>query len=57
MSDKKIKTNLELYCPGDGRTFLTYWSEKHNDNIITELKGGKIFIIDREIPFRSLLIW
>ncbi len=43
MEEKRLKVELELHVVGDGRTYLNFWNWKNGEDIIAELKNGKLF--------------
>lgn len=49
MEEKRLKIGLELHVVGDGRTFLNYWDAVNGDDVIAEVKQGKLYMdIDDE---------
>lgn len=54
-----MKIKLELNIPGDGRKFLNFWNWFNGDDVIAELKDGKIVLHDgdneREITFEEYI--
>lgn len=45
------KYNLELNYPGDGRCFLNHWDYRHGNDVVAEIKEGKLFVDDKEVSF------
>ena len=44
MEEKRLKIGLELHVVGDGRTFLNYWNAINGDDVIAEVKEGKLYM-------------
>ena len=44
MEEKTLKVEIELHVVGDGRTFLNFWNWKNGDDVIAELKNGKLYL-------------
>ena len=44
MSEKRLKINLELHVVGDGRTFLNFWNYINGEDVIAEIKDGKLYM-------------
>ncbi len=43
MEEKSLKVEVEINVVGDGRTFLNFWNWQNGDDVIVELKNGKLF--------------
>lgn len=43
-TEKQLKIGLELHIVGDGRTFLNYWNHINGDDVIAEVKDGKLYM-------------
>ena len=39
----KLKFNIEVNFPGDGRLFLNFWDSLNGNDIIAELKNGELY--------------
>lgn len=37
------KYKLELNFPGDGRCFLSFWDSIHGNDVVVEVKGGRLY--------------
>lgn len=48
MSEKRLKIDLELHVVGDGRVFINFWNHINGDDVITELRDGKLYRIQYE---------
>lgn len=48
MEEKRLKAEIELHVVGDGRTFLNFWNWQNGDDVIAELKNGKLYISDED---------
>lgn len=46
MEEKRLKINLEIHAVGDGRTFLNFWNWMNGDDVVAELKDGKLITTD-----------
>lgn len=46
MEEKRLKVDVEIHKVGDGRTFLNFWNYMNGDDVIAELKNGKLFSKD-----------
>lgn len=44
MSEKRLKIDLELHVVGDGRTYLNFWNHTNGEDVIAEVKQGKLFM-------------
>lgn len=42
------KYSLELNFPGDGSIFLNWWDYYGGDDVVAEIKDGKLFISNDE---------
>jgi hypothetical protein len=59
------KENIELNFPGDGRTFLNFWDWAHGNDVVCQIKKGKLMLTEydknskklpeREISFQEFL--
>jgi hypothetical protein len=49
MEEKRLKIGLELHVVGDGRTFLNYWDAVNGDDVIAEVKDGKLYMDIEEL--------
>ena len=50
------KYNLELNFPGDGRIFLNFWDWAHGNDVVCEVKDGKLIRDGEfEIDFNQFL--
>lgn len=43
-TEKRLKINLELHVVGDGRTFLNYWNHRNGEDVIAQVKDGKLYM-------------
>ena len=46
MKEDRLKVEIELHVVGDGRTFLNFWNWKTGDDVVAELKNGKLYKLD-----------
>lgn len=57
--EDRLKINIELHAVGDGRTFLNFWDYKHGDDVVAEIKYGKLFIdvdgVETEITLQKFV--
>lgn len=44
--DIRGKYELELNFPGDGRVFLNFWDYAHGNDVVAEMKEGKLFLVN-----------
>lgn len=44
MSEKRLKIDIELHIVGDGRTYLNFWNHTNGEDVIAEVKRGKLFM-------------
>lgn len=49
MSEKRLKIEIELHIIGDSKTFLNFWNWVDGDDIIAEVKDGKLFMDINEV--------
>ncbi len=53
-TEKRLKINLELHVVGDGRTFLNYWNHRNGEDVITQVKDGKLYMLkDMDSDFEA----
>ena len=56
---KQKKIEIEIYVAGDGRTYLNFWNWKNGDDVIAEIKEGKLFMdineIETEVPLQKFI--
>ena len=55
MEEKRLKIGIELHVVGDGRTFLNYWNYINGDDVIAEIKDGKLYRDDVEISLQEFV--
>lgn len=44
MTEKRLKIDIELHVVGDGRTYLNFWNHTNGEDVIAEVKRGKLFM-------------
>lgn len=49
MEEEQLKINIELHVVGDGRVYLNFWNWKNGEDVIAELKDGKLLMDINEI--------
>ncbi len=49
MTEERLKIEIELYVVGDGRTYLNFWNWKNGEDVIAEVKDGKLFMDINEV--------
>ena len=49
MEQQRLKIELELHVVGDGRTYLNFWNWKTGEDVISEVKNGKLYMDINEI--------
>jgi hypothetical protein len=47
MDQKRLKVDIEIHSVGNGRTFLNFWNYMNGDDVIAELKNGKLYTKDK----------
>lgn len=53
-AEKRLKINLELHVVGDGRTFLNYWNRRNGEDVIAQVKDGKLYMLkDMDSDFEA----
>lgn len=59
MAENRLKVELELYVVGDGRTYLNFWSWKNGDDVVAEVKDGKLYMdvddVDTEVSLQQFI--
>lgn len=58
MKDKRMKIDIELHVVGDGRTFLNFWNYMNGDDVVVEIKDGKLLDKhneDKEISLQEFI--
>lgn len=57
--EKRLIVELELNVIGDGRAFLNFWDYKHGNDVVAELKDGKLIMdfegIEKEISLSDFI--
>lgn len=57
--EERLKIELELHVFGDGRTFLNFWNHQNGDDVIAELRDGKLYMdiddVEFEVPFQKFV--
>jgi hypothetical protein len=43
-----MKVNLEYNIVGDGREFLNYWDLSKGNDVVAEIRKGKLFLFDSD---------
>lgn len=41
---ERAKIGIEYHVVGDGREFLNYWDFMHGDDVVCEIKDGKLML-------------
>ena len=49
MEEQRLKIELELHIVGDGRTFLNFWNWKTGEDVVSEIKNGKLYMDISEV--------
>ncbi len=49
MEEQRLKIELELHVVGDGRTYLNFWNWKTGEDVISEIKDGKLYMDINEV--------
>jgi len=49
MEQQRLKIELELHVVGDGRTYLNFWNWKTGEDVISEVKNGKLYMDINEV--------
>ncbi len=49
MEEERLKIELELHVVGDGRTYLNFWNWKTGEDVISEVKDGKLYMDINEV--------
>lgn len=49
MSEERLKVEIELHVVGDGRTFLNFWNYENGEDVIAEVKDGKLYMDVNEV--------
>lgn len=49
MEEERLKVKIELLVVGDGRTYLNFWNWQNGDDVIAEVKDGKLFMDINEV--------
>lgn len=49
MEQQRLKVELELHVVGDGRTYLNFWNWKTGEDVISEVKNGKLYMDINEV--------
>ncbi len=59
MDEPRLKIEIELHVIGDGRTFLNFWNSKNGDDVVAEVKEGKLFMdideIETEVSLQKFI--
>jgi hypothetical protein len=55
MEEKRLKIEIELHIVGDGRTFVNFWNYMNGDDVVAELKDGKLYQDDEEISLQKFV--
>ena len=55
MEEKRLKVKIELLVVGDGRTFINFWNYINGDDVIAELKEGKLHQDGEEISLQKFV--
>lgn len=59
MEEKRLKIGLELHVVGDGRRFLNCWDAINGDDVIAEIKEGKLYMnindVEKEVTFQQFV--
>lgn len=59
MKEKKLRIELELHVIGDGRTFLNFWNNINGDDVIAEVKDGKLYMdindVEKEVTLQYFI--
>ncbi len=42
MEEQRLKVELELHVVGDGRVFLNFWNYMTGEDVLAEVKDGKL---------------
>lgn len=50
-----MKIEIEILQVGDGRTFVNFWNYMNGDDVVAELKEGKLFQDEKEISFQKFV--
>lgn len=53
--EQRLKINLELHVVGDGRTFLNYWNYRNGDDVVAEVKDGKLYQEEQETTLQNFI--
>lgn len=52
-ANKRLKIEIELHFVGDGRTFLNFWNWLDGNDVIAEMKEGKLYEDEKEISLQE----
>lgn len=59
MNEEQLKISIEIHVVGDGRTFLNFWDFEGGEDVIAEIKKGKLFTnvngVDEEISLQRFI--
>jgi len=58
-SERRLKVEIELRVTGDGRTYLNFWNYENGDDVIAEIKDGKLFMdideLETEVTLKKFI--
>jgi hypothetical protein len=58
-SERRLKVEIELHFTGDGRTYLNFWNYENGDDVIAEIKDGKLFMyideLETEVTLKNFI--
>lgn len=59
MDEPRLKVEIELHVVGDGRTFLNFWNWKNGEDVVAEVKEGKLFMdideVETEVSLQKFI--
>lgn len=59
MSEERFKIDIELNFVGDGRLFLNFWNYMNGEDVIAEVKDGKLFVdindVETEVSLQQFI--
>lgn len=53
--EDRMKISIELHIVGDGRRFLNYWDYKNGNDVIVEIRSGKLFRKRTEVSVEKFI--
>lgn len=51
MKEDRLKLNVEIHVVGDGTTYINYWNSINGDDVVAELRNGKLYWDVNDVEF------